>query len=211
MHRGRRRFRYVSTYFDTDDLVSYRATAFARRRRFKVRTRSYLDTGGSWLEVKTPGARGSTRKARTPYVVPAGTALAGRAREYVEDQLAGIRPGATGLGELRPVLTATYTRVTLLDASSNSRVTIDGDLRWHSSRGALRSSGLVVLETKSASSSGTPVDRLLWAQGHRPQRLSKYGTGMALLDDRLPAHRWRPVLARYFADARRVPAERACA
>ena len=47
---GRRRsFAYASTYFDTPDLDSYYLAARGRRRRFKVRTRSYLDSG--------PGAR----------------------------------------------------------------------------------------------------------------------------------------------------------
>ena len=42
---GRREFAYDSVYFDTPDHLSYRLTAQRRRRRFKLRTRSYLDTG----------------------------------------------------------------------------------------------------------------------------------------------------------------------
>ena len=38
----RRTFGYASTYFDTADRASYHGTATARRRRWKVRTRSYL-------------------------------------------------------------------------------------------------------------------------------------------------------------------------
>ena len=38
-----------------------------RRRRFKLRTRSYLDTGSSYLEIKTRGARGTTVKERDEY------------------------------------------------------------------------------------------------------------------------------------------------
>ena len=50
---GRRSFGYESVYFDTPDLVSYRAAAHKRRLRFKVRTRCYRDTGICSLEVKT--------------------------------------------------------------------------------------------------------------------------------------------------------------
>ncbi|MEV5448070.1 VTC domain-containing protein, partial [Streptomyces sp. NPDC052644] len=48
---GSRAFRYESIYFDTADLVSFRLTARRRRRRFKIRTRTYLDSGLCWLEV----------------------------------------------------------------------------------------------------------------------------------------------------------------
>ena len=65
---GRRRsFAYASTYFDTPDLDSYYLAARGRRRRFKVRTRSYLDSDLTFLEVKTRGGRHTTLKSRTEY------------------------------------------------------------------------------------------------------------------------------------------------
>ena len=53
---GRRSFSYASTYFDTPALDSYHRAARKRRRRFKIRTRSYLDSELTFLEVKTRGA-----------------------------------------------------------------------------------------------------------------------------------------------------------
>lgn len=64
---GARDFAYESVYFDTPDLLSFRMAARPRRRRFKLRTRSYLDTGSSYLEIKTRGARGTTVKERDEY------------------------------------------------------------------------------------------------------------------------------------------------
>ncbi|NMD46344.1 MAG: VTC domain-containing protein, partial [Propionibacterium sp.] len=61
---GRRRFHYESVYFDTPGLLSYRQSAHGRRRRFKVRTRSYLDSGQAFLEVKVRGDREITVKDR---------------------------------------------------------------------------------------------------------------------------------------------------
>jgi len=61
---GRRRFSYASTYFDTPGLEAFMLTARKRRRRFKVRTRTYLDSGLCFLEVKTRGARGTTAQRR---------------------------------------------------------------------------------------------------------------------------------------------------
>lgn len=64
---GARGSLYESVYFDTDDLLSYRMAALGRRRRFKLRTRSYLDTGDAYLELKTKGARSATVKERLEY------------------------------------------------------------------------------------------------------------------------------------------------
>jgi hypothetical protein len=41
---GARSFAYDSTYFDTPDLDAYLLAATRRRRRFKVRTRTYVDS-----------------------------------------------------------------------------------------------------------------------------------------------------------------------
>ncbi|MDN5900309.1 MAG: VTC domain-containing protein, partial [Brachybacterium sp.] len=59
-----RTFAYRSLYYDTPDLLSYRAAATRRRRRFKVRRREYVDAGTSFLEVKTRTGRGDTEKVR---------------------------------------------------------------------------------------------------------------------------------------------------
>lgn len=66
---------YASTYFDTPALDSFRGTAQPRRRRYKIRIRSYLDSGLAFLEVKTRGPRGRTVKERIPY--DPGAALEG--------------------------------------------------------------------------------------------------------------------------------------
>jgi len=95
---GTRSFSYASTYFDTPALESYLAAARKRRRRFKVRTRSYLDSGLTFLEVKTRGARGATVKKRVPYGADDADRLTPPGRTFVAQRLgeAGIIPTAGG-------------------------------------------------------------------------------------------------------------------
>jgi hypothetical protein len=64
---GRRAFAYESVYFDTSDLLTCRQHLQGRRRRYKVRTRAYLDTAYCAFEVKFNGARSrpSRRSCRT--------------------------------------------------------------------------------------------------------------------------------------------------
>lgn len=219
---GERTFRYRSTYYDTADLRSFRDAAGSRRRRFKIRRRDYVDTGASYLEVKTPTGRGETSKERiaVPFDTPADEALAGSQLAFVQELLvdAGC---ALPTSPLLPVLGTTYDRSTLLVASEGSRLTIDAELTWHDLRSAGSGTGarasqsfsrpahsalsrvltdLVVVETKAGTQPGA-ADRWLWSRGHRPLRLSKYSTGLALLDGSLRRNRWHRTLQTVAADA----------
>ncbi|MBB2922315.1 polyphosphate polymerase domain-containing protein [Cellulomonas cellasea] len=211
---GRRTFGYASVYFDTPDLASYHLAAHRRRRRFKVRTRTYLDTRSCWLEVKTRGTRGSTVKHRVPHALDASDRL-DHGRWFVDEVLGGdavdpVLAGAPALA-FAPVLTTRYRRTTLFlpgeHGRPGSRVTIDTDLAWEARGVRLTLPGTVVVETKTGSTASA-VDRLLWAHGHRPARISKYATGLAALDPTLPATPWNRTLRRHFVVAP-VPSARA--
>jgi len=193
---GRRLFRYASVYFDTADLVSFRLTALRRRRRFKIRTRTYLDSGLCLLEVKTEGVRGGTIKTRLAYEQRHHDDLT-PGRWFVDTVLAGL-----DVGELAftPVLSTHYLRTTLFLPASQSRVTIDVDLTWtaHDDTPAeLHLPGVAVVETKTRAAA-SEVDRLLWARGHRPTAISKYATGLAALRPELPSAPWRRLLRHHF-------------
>lgn len=202
---GLRTFGYESVYFDTPGLASYHLAAHRRRRRFKVRTRTYLDTRSCWLEVKTRGTRGCTVKNRVPHPRDARDRL-DRGRWFVDEVLGDdpSEPLLAGAADLAfaPVLTTRYRRTTLYlpgeHGRPGSRVTIDTDLTWEVPGRRLALPGTVVVETKTGSTASA-VDGLLWAHGHRPARLSKYATGLAALDPTLPATPWARTLRRHFA------------
>ena len=194
-----RSFAYESVYFDTLDLACYLLAAHRRRRRFKVRTRTYLDSGLSWLEVKTRGARQNTVKDRLPYQPDDHTTLA-PGRGFVDTVLAARAIGTTDAMVFTPTLVTRYQRSTLYLPATTSRVTIDTDLNWDDGHRHLHLPNLAIIETKTGSTASR-VDRLLWAMGHRPTRISKYATGLAALRPELPATPWRRTLRRYFVTA----------
>lgn len=206
---GLRLFDYESVYFDTPDLRAYHLAAHRRRRRFKVRTRTYVDSAQCFVEVKTRGARGTTVKSRIPHRLD-DRGDVGSALPFVTTTLEshGIRDPH----ELRwaPTLVTRYRRATVLLPDTDSRLTVDVDLTWHDGAQELRLPQLVVVETKTGSTASA-ADRLLWAHGHRPLRISKYATGLAALRPELPATRWRRTLRRHLAphgvrpDAAHVP------
>ena len=231
---GRRRFSYASTYFDTPGLEAFMLTARKRRRRFKVRTRTYLDSDLCFLEVKTRGARGTTVKRRMGYHPDDASRLTGSGRAFVAACLAST--GVTGpaaardvAAALRPVLATTYERTTLHLPDAEARATIDTALTWRrltpGARARTTAAGagapqalrpahltaaindgepvavadIAVVETKNPATP-SPADRALWDAGHRPTRISKYATGMALLHPELPANRWYRTLTHELAD-----------
>ncbi|MFT4261797.1 MAG: polyphosphate polymerase domain-containing protein [Nocardioides sp.] len=189
---GVRDFGYRSVYLDTPDRQSFLTSGRGRRGRWKVRTREYLDTGTSWLEVKTHGARGQTIKQRIEQTTDELTA---EGRAFVT----GIVPTAIAL---EPVMVTTYRRSTLLlpgsEARPASRVTIDVDLGWAAigTGRSLDRPRLAIVETKTGATPSA-ADRLLWSHGHRPVSISKFGVGMAALHPDLPRLKWHRVMNRF--------------
>lgn len=189
---GRRTSRYESTYLDTVGLDSWAAAAHRRRRRWKVRTRVYADTGERWLEVKTRGLRGTTVKERLPHD---GSEITGPVDAWVRDRLAAAHVRDVDPAGLVETLHTSYRRTTLLLPGDAGRATVDRDLRWVSGHGTVAVGDVLVVETKSATPRPGPLDRRLWELGHRPVRISKYGTGLALLTPGLPRNRWHRVVS----------------
>jgi hypothetical protein len=190
---GARSFRYDTVYFDTPDLDAYLSTAHRRRHRFKIRIRTYTGSARCMLEVKRKGGRGQTVKLRSPHPIVAASMLTPEAAGFIDDALG--RPGLAR--RLRPVLTTSFERATLLDRLDGSRATLDREvtlalpeddqsvvLREHS-----------ILETKSVGAA-TLADRWLWIHGHRPTAFSKFCIGMALQHAELPANKWNRTLRR---------------
>jgi len=202
---GCREFAYRSTYFDTPQRDSFLSAGRSQRRRWKVRTRTYLDSGSSWLEVKTRQARDQTAKRRIEHpdahqvdgLTPAGEA-------FVADSL-GTRVAAS----VEPVLDTLYRRTTLFLPASSSRTTIDVDLRWTSLLDGteLERPAVAVIETKTGSTPSA-VDRLMWSYGHRPVRISKFGVGMAALDPQLPRLKWHRAMDRHLGLTTDTPSTR---
>lgn len=189
---GRDAFGYESVYFDTPDLDAFRRAAGRRRRRYKVRTRTYRDTGGCWLEVKTRGPRGTTVKQRREHD-PAAPDAVGDGIAFVRAALRGQGVPAGDL-DLRPTLTTRYRRRTLL-LPDGARVTVDTGLEWRGAAGTAAVPAHAVVETKSVAGASA-ADRALWALGHRPARISKYATGLVVLDPTLADRPWRRTLRR---------------
>jgi hypothetical protein len=191
---GRRAFGYESVYFDTPDLLAYRQHVQRYRRRFKVRTRTYLDSGDCMLEVKTLGGRSETIKHRIEYDVFARYRLDARARAFVAEHTR--RPDAIDL--LRPTLVTSYHRFTLVDLLAGVRLTCDVDLTCRAGAGSMAGlDELVLIETKTARGTAA-ISHAFHRAGARSIAMSKYCVGVAALYDGVTTNPWHRVMRRYF-------------
>lgn len=190
---GRRHFGYQSVYFDTADVRCFRDHQQGKRRRFKVRTRTYVDSDETMFEVKSVGSRGETVKSRLPYEVADAHRWTNAARDFTSKILGDADIAA----QLRPTLTTTYRRATLFDGAA--RITIDAGLAFQMVPGIdyRAPEDTVIVETKSAHGRSL-ADTVLRQMGARPESVSKYCVGVALFHPHLPASRWRRTIRRSF-------------
>jgi hypothetical protein len=189
----KRSFAYESWYFDTADLESFRATAHRRRRRWKVRTRTYLDSQKSLVEVKLRDHRGRSLKSRLPENFSVAPSLTVEGIKFVNKVL-----GREGLAEtLRTTLRTSYERISVVDIENGVRLTADLGVKCEATEGKETSINGVVIETKSPHGSAS-IDRVLWRCGHRPVRLSKYGTGLAAINSELSRSKWHRTINQHF-------------
>ena len=205
MQIGERRiFTYESVYFDTSDLEMFTAHKQGRRRRYKIRTRTYADSGLCMFEAKFKGARGQTVKYRIPHAFSERETITPEATGFLRAQLRAEYNQE--LPHLEPVMRSDYVRATFVNPKDEERLTCDVNLVYSREGATVHGPELFVIETKSANGRGA-ADAALSRMGIRPVSMSKYCLGIALLHPHLAANKWSRLLRQNFGwnrDTRRA-------
>lgn len=188
-------FRYESAYFDTRDLLAYRAHKQGARRRYKVRTRKYVDTGLEMFEVKTKSNRGETVKHRCENLQPNARLLRPEAHQFLDDVLQ--REYGTSAPSLAKVMDNSYSRATFADVEGGERLTADVQLTFCRGEKQVLGPERILLETKTSNGRGT-VDGVLSEMGIRSVSMSKYCIGIAMLYPDVSANKWNRLLRNTF-------------
>lgn len=182
---GRRGSSYSTQYFDTDGLDMYLDHHNGMRDRYKVRLRSYVDSGAAWLEIKRKTNLERTIKRRMPLddVAPQlGEDAVGyfTAEEaYFIRQTTPYDPLA-----LHPVVNNEFTRITLASVDPNrpERMTIDVGLHLRWRNVALRLPGIIIAEVKRPRAAARSVfGTAAHARHIHPTPFSKYCIAIAQL------------------------------
>lgn len=180
---GIRAFRYSSVYFDTDDFSLYGRHAAGKLNRYKVRRRSYVDTGGTFFEIKFKNNRGRTIKSRV--ILDSSNDL---------DIASGLLVEKTpyDFSSLHEQILIDYTRITLTGPDFKERLTIDTDLTYVLGDRKWPVEGLVIAELKQNRTKSSVFSRLMKEYGVRPTSLSKYCLGVAALAENVKKNTFKP-------------------
>ena len=180
---------YDSMYFDTPSLDMYMTHHSGRLVRRKVRTRTYVASGDTYLEVKRKNNHKRTKKKRIQ--IP----LDGFGHPFDSPEAASFvleRSGYEALS-LEPALTTTFDRITLVSKSMTERLTIDMHLRFGNLRTGLSADmgRLVVIEIKQDSLASSPMADILQELRIHPMGMSKYCIGTAMTSPGLKQNRFK--------------------
>jgi len=185
---GRRRHRYQTLYFDTQDLALYRQHHNGWRNRYKVRERVYTDSDLAFLEVKRKTNTDTTIKSRMRT-----RALSSQIARNAAPFLRMHYPYR--VEELEAELLNAFRRITLVSMHSVERVTVDMDLRflWNGVRVSL--AGIAIAEVKQDGfSMDSEFIRQMRALGVRATGFSKYCIGVSMLYPEVKHNRFKPQL-----------------
>lgn len=167
-------FSYSSQYYDTPGFECYLAHHNGKKNRYKVRERSYLETGKTYLEIKFSSNTRRIFKSRIRQEAP-GQLLHEAAANFIQ---AGS-PFDPGL--LLPVLVVAYNRVTLVNTGTQERVTLDTELEFRHGDSRLKISKFAVVEVKQPDKMSSPALQFMRNNSIQPSPFSKYCLGVNYL------------------------------
>lgn len=183
---------YYSVYYDTPDLFMYTAHETGRKTRQKVRVRTYLISGDTYLEIKRKQNTGRTKKKRIPLPVE-------ERMDFSRDAAAAAFLAEKSwfkADEIAPECTTEFERITLVNAAKTERLTIDMNLRFHNFSSGLDANlkDAVIIELKQDGRADSQMKGILLEHRIHPFRISKYCMGVMLTEPRARSNRFKEKL-----------------
>ena len=172
---GERDIAYHTTYLDTPDYAMYMAHQNGKVTREKIRVRTYISSGLTFLEVKNKNNKGRTDKKRIR-VQGVDTLHMDGGEEFLHNY------AWYELSTLQFLLENHFHRITLVNKAMTERLTIDTDVRFHhllTGREA-KLNNLAIIELKRDGRTRSPISEILHELHVRPSGISKYCVGTAL-------------------------------
>lgn len=180
---------YTSIYYDTEELKMFTAHRSGKKTRQKVRVRTYLSSGDTFLEIKRKNNKGRTKKKRI--AIDSRLAMnfgqSGEASEFLAKQSWWTAPMLT------PEVSTVFRRITLVNAAKTERLTIDTDLKFENFRNGNTAdlADAVIIELKQDGKAESEMKNILLAHRVFPFRISKYCMGVSLTEPQISKGRFK--------------------
>jgi len=180
---------YNSMYYDTDALKMFTDHHNRRLVRQKVRTRVYVSSGLTFLEIKRKNNKGRTKKKRTQ--IPGTDFMDFRGNAEAAAFLA--EKSAYTVGDIKPRMETIFRRITLVNRAKTERLTIDSSLRFvnHDTDLEATLGPAVIIELKQDGRADSEMKNILLDLRVKPMRVSKYCIGITLTNPAAKSNRFR--------------------
>jgi len=182
-------FRYYETvYFDTAQRDAYYTHHQGKLPRYKIRTRTYLDTNDHFLEIKCKSNKGRTEKFRL------NLAITERLFEQPKVVLFLNKHNIYNLDTLKEVVLVKYKRICLKHKDNQERVTFDFELSFANDFKKTMFGDFIFIEVKQENEVKSPVMVALKELKKYPLSLSKYCFALTSLDQSIKHNNFNPLL-----------------
>jgi hypothetical protein len=180
---------YLTVYYDTPEQQMYLNHHNRRLVRQKVRTRVYMNSGDTYLEIKRKNNHGRTKKKR---IGIAENELGDFSHDaFATDYLAGH--SAYTAEDISPALSTEFRRITLVNPGKTERLTIDTSVHFQNIRNGRKSDlqDAVIIELKQDGRASSTMKGILLDHRVKPLRISKYCIGTTLTDSDIKHNRFK--------------------
>jgi hypothetical protein len=172
---GNRISKYETLYYDTPEFEFYDLHQRGKKNRYKIRMRKYVDSDLSFLEVKFKNNKGRTLKHRK--VIPQIDAELSENDKYFIAEMTGLK------GSYESKIMNRFDRITLVNKNEPERLTFDINLGFDQNGELAELPEIVIAELKQEDFNRCSTFAKLLKDKHiRPERVSKYCLGIALME-----------------------------
>ncbi len=180
---------YYSVYYDTAGMKMFLDHHNRRLKRQKVRTRSYVNSGLAFLEIKRKNNKGRTSKKRVEIPLE-------ELEDFRSDPAAASyleKHSAFTVGQLNPVIETMFKRITLVNEAKTERLTIDTCLGFRNILTGRETSlqDAVIIELKQDSRAASQMKGILLDHRVKPVSVSKYCIAVTLTDPYIKSGRFK--------------------
>ena len=174
---GLRYMEYETVYFDTPENRFFTTHQNGKKDRYKVRKRTYVDTGNRFLEIKHKNNKGKTKKKRIE-ITTSLSEIVPEEYDFLKEHL----PDDVSPQSLKAVIQNHFHRITLVRKDMGERCTIDCELGFKTPDDTnTETEGFSMVELKhEAGAPKSPLQKVLARNGVKQASFSKYCIGRVL-------------------------------
>lgn len=179
---------YETKYFDTYQRDTFLLHHQGKFPRYKIRTRTYLDTNDQFVEVKFKNNKGLTEKFRNKLTVEDNLFMQPDVISFLNSHK------IHNLESLQESLLVNYQRISLKHKQINERITLDFNLTFSGNQKKTLLEDIVIVEVKQEKKFISSALEILRSFNKRSMSMSKYCYGISIINSSIKHNNFKPLL-----------------